>query len=140
MEKLKVVFHVNEPGRWDMTLLNIRRLLLDVGEEAVDIVVMANGPAVTAYTDKDRLAVMKPFSKRGINFLVCRNSIKEICPGGDVCMLDDPKSRICINKKGYIFKDVCIAEDALHSFIKIVPAGITEIIKRQAEGYAYVKP
>jgi intracellular sulfur oxidation DsrE/DsrF family protein len=35
---------------------------------------------------------------------------------------------------------VCINKESLPEFIHIVPAGITEIIRKQAEGYAYVKP
>jgi intracellular sulfur oxidation DsrE/DsrF family protein len=36
--------------------------------------------------------------------------------------------------------DVCMAESSLPSFVEVVPAGITAIIKMQAAGYAYVKP
>ena len=33
-----------------------------------------------------------------------------------------------------------ISEDVLPIFITVVPAGITRIIKKQSEGYSYVKP
>ncbi len=140
MEKYKLLLHVNELRRWDMAFGNMRKLIADVGENAVDIVVLANGPAVTAFTEKQMLADMRDLAIKGVNFLACRNSIKELCPGGEVCMLDDPSSNVCINKKGFVFKDVCMAEESLSPFIKVVPTGITEIVRRQSEGYAYVKP
>jgi intracellular sulfur oxidation DsrE/DsrF family protein len=36
--------------------------------------------------------------------------------------------------------DTCINEEELSSFIELVPAGITAIVKIQSDGYAYVKP
>ncbi len=140
MEQLKVLLHVNNPERWDMAMLNIKRLIEDVGNDAVDIVVVANGPAVIEYTNKNRLSIIESRAKEGVKFYVCRTSIKLICPGGDVCMLDDPVSRVCVTKKGYIFKDICVTEEGLSSFLRVIPAGITEVVRKQHEGYAYVKP
>jgi len=33
-----------------------------------------------------------------------------------------------------------LEEKSLHPFVTVIPAGITEIVKKQAEGYGYVKP
>lgn len=118
MERLKVLFHINELEKWDTALGNMINLLKDVGEEAVDAVVLANGPSVNAYGNDKKLSVMKSLSDRGIRFLACRNSLRKMCSSGDSC----------------------INEDNLPSFIKTVPAGITAIIKIQSDGYAYVKP
>jgi hypothetical protein len=118
MERLKVLFHINELKRWDVVLGNITNLLKDVGEDAVDVIALANGPSVKAYIDDSKLSIMKDLSEKGVKFLACRNSLKKMCSESDVC----------------------INEDDLPSFIKVVPAGITEIIKIQNDGYAYVKP
>ncbi len=118
MERLKVLFHVNEMEKWDTALGNMINLLKDAGEGAVDAVVLANGPSVNAYGNTKKLAVMKELSGKGIRFLACRNSLKKLCSSGDSC----------------------ITEESLPSFIEVVPAGITAIIKIQADGYAYVKP
>ncbi|MBF0345200.1 MAG: DsrE family protein [Nitrospirae bacterium] len=118
MEKLKVIFHVNEPDKWDTALGNVSNLLKDVGNDAVDVKVLANGPSITAFADETKLSVMKELSEKGVIFLACRNSLNKLgCSGS-----------------------VCITTENLPPFINIVPAGITELIKRQAEGYAYVKP
>ncbi len=118
MKRLKVLFHINEIERWDTALGNIINLLKDAGEDAVDAVVLGNGPSINAYGNETKLSVMKGLSERGVRFLACRNSLRKMCSSGDSC----------------------IAEDALSSFIEVVPAGITAIIRIQSDGYAYVKP
>ncbi len=118
MGKLRVLFHVNDPDRWGIAFGNITNLINDVGEDNVDTVVLANGPAVAAYADAEKVETMRGLSERGAKFLVCRNSLKKMCSGGAVC----------------------ISEESLPPFVSVVPAGITEIIKKQHEGYAYVKP
>ncbi len=118
METLKVLFHVSEPDRWKVALGNITNLIKDVGEGNVDVEVLANGPSVSAYVDSELIDIMKGLAEKNVRFVACRNSLKKMCA-------DDI---------------ICIDEDKLPSFIEVVPAGITEIIKKQAEGYAYVKP
>ena len=118
MNRLKVLFHVNEIDRWNVALGNIANLINDVGKDNVDAVVLANGPSVAAYADAEKVETMKGLFEKGIKFLACRNSLKKMCSEGVVC----------------------IKEENLPSFVSVVPAGITEIIKKQHEGYAYVKP
>ncbi len=117
MKQLKVLFHINEVEKWDTALGNITNLLKDVGADAVDVVVIANGPSVNAFIDETKLTVIKELQDKGVKFFTCRNSLKKMCSAG-----------------------VCISEETLPSFIGVVPAGITEIVKLQADGYAYVKP
>lgn len=130
MDRLKVLFHVNEPERWQRTLLNIKNFVKDVGQEHADIEVVANGAAVSAYAERelitgscenstgcgktsgDLLEQMNILAKMGIKFVACRNALRMHS----------------------------IDEKILQSFVRVVPAGITEIVKKQAEGYAYIKP
>ncbi|GAB4414152.1 MAG: DsrE family protein [Thermodesulfovibrionales bacterium] len=118
MGKLRVLFHVNEVDRWDVAIGNIVNLIKDAGVDNVDVVVLANGPSVAAYVDAEKVAAMKGLSEKGAKFFACGNSLKKMCSEGSVC----------------------ISEENLPSFVTVVPAGITEIIKKQHEGYAYVKP
>jgi intracellular sulfur oxidation DsrE/DsrF family protein len=118
MERLKVLFHVNEKEKWTAALGNITNLIKDVGEGSVDVLVLANGPSVAAYADAEKIETMEGLSEKGVKFLACRNSLKKMC-----------SDRV-----------ICIDENNLPPFVGVVPAGITEIIKRQHEGYAYVKP
>ncbi|MFZ5634731.1 MAG: DsrE family protein [Bacillota bacterium] len=130
MDKMKVLFHVNEPERWQRTLLNIINFLNDAGQENVDVEVIANGAAVSAYANKcqikagsetanscgiasgDLLEQINNLTKIGVKFVACRNSLR-------MKSLD---------------------ENMIQSYVTVVSAGITEIVKKQAEGYAYIKP
>ncbi|MBF0339030.1 MAG: DsrE family protein [Nitrospirae bacterium] len=118
MEKLKVIFHVNEPEKWEVALGNVTNLLRDVSPDKVEVRVLANGPSISAFADEARLSAMQGLAEAGVKFLACRNSLNKLgCAG-----------------------DVCINPENLPPYIEVVPAGITELIKRQAEGFAYVKP
>lgn len=118
LKKHRGGFPVNEVELRDVALGNITNLFADAGESAVDVIVLANGQAVAVYADAAKVEKMKSFSDKGVRFLACRNSLRKMCSGGAVC----------------------INEANLPSFVTVVPAGITELIKKQHEGYAYVKP
>jgi intracellular sulfur oxidation DsrE/DsrF family protein len=118
MDRMKVLFHINENEKWKVLLGNVNNLLVDAGAENVDVVVLANGFSVYGYADPDKVAPMQQLSGQGVQFIACRNSLRNMCQEGVACL----------------------KEELLPSFIGIVPTGITEIIRRQREGYAYVKP
>ncbi len=132
MKKVKVLFHLNDPGRWPVALQNVRNFLKDVGQDAADAVVVANGPAVAAYAAGYPAAAresssagascglaggglieqMNELAGQGVKFAACRNSLRM----------------------------QSIEEGALPPFVLVVPAGVTEIARKQADGYAYIKP
>ncbi|GAB4409744.1 MAG: DsrE family protein [Thermodesulfovibrionales bacterium] len=116
MAKLNVLFHINEEDRFEVLLLNITNSLKDAGKEKGDIAVLTNGPSVKAYTDIEMIREMKELSGKGVQFLACRNAINEMCS-----------------------EWACIEEDNCQH-LTIVPVGITEVIRKQRDGYAYVKP
>lgn len=121
---LKTLIHVNEPERWPVAVGNIVNLLNDVGDHNVELVVVSNGAGVKGYISceegsgvcipgaMDFLKKMEELSTRGVKFLACRNALKA-------------------NN---------INEKDLPPFVEVVPAGMTELIKRQSQGYAYIKP
>lgn len=114
METYKVIFHVNELSKWETTLANARNLLADLANEAVEVIVLANGEAVRYYeaesteTNGEKLTAL---SKKGVHFTACNNALKAQK----------------LNK------------EVLFSFVNIVPAGITELVRKQQMGYAYIK-
>ncbi|MBF0565586.1 MAG: DsrE family protein [Nitrospirae bacterium] len=118
MEKLKVIFHVNEAGKWDVAIGNVTNLLNDTGDDAVEPVILANGPSVEAFTNTAQVETMKALASRGVIFLACRNSLKKLCSQSSAC----------------------ISEEFLPKFIRVVPSGVTELVRRQAAGFAYIKP
>jgi len=116
MSKMKVLFHINDPDRWPRVLLNITNFINDAGQDNVAVEVVANGGAVVALTGEkahEKLqGEMNRLAGLGIVFSACRNALR-------MHSLD---------------------EDTLPPFITVVPAGITEIVQKQAEGFAYIKP
>ena len=118
MEKFKVIIHVNEMDRWDVALGNVANLFLSVGDDNVDAIVLGNGNSVVVYEDLQKIKVMSDLSKKGARFRACRNSLNKMKTEGKIS----------------------ITESELPDFVEIVPAGIVEVIRRQHEGYAYVKP
>ena len=131
MDKLKAIFHVNETANWQKTLTNISNFIKDAGAGNVDVEVLANGAAVDIFKNncqvndggcgcvpsgrgkkQDTLPKMHDLAQMGIKIAACRNALKAHA----------------------------IDESKLPSFVTVVPAGITEIVKKQSAGYAYIKP
>ena len=114
---LKAVLHVDEPVKWQLTLANTENLIADVGLENVTLEIIANAAAVKIFgpTESEAASViekMKALSNHNVKIIACRNALRANS----------------------------INEDTLPSYITVVPAGITRIIKKQSEGYSYVKP
>ncbi|MEW6457982.1 MAG: DsrE family protein [Bacillota bacterium] len=126
--RFKVLFHINESDRWQRVLVNITNFLNDAGQGNADIEVVANGEAVSVFRNSclptggggrccgpatgALMEQMKQLSEMGVNFAACRNALKA----------------------------QSIDEGSLPDFVTVVPAGITDIARKQAEGYAYIKP
>lgn len=114
MEEYKVVFHVNELRKWKTTLANANNLLADLANEAVEVIVLANGEAVRYYeaeSSETNGKNLEELSKKGVHFTACNNALKAQK----------------LNK------------EVLFSYVNIVPAGITELVRKQQMGYAYIK-
>ena len=126
---MKLLVHVNEPERWAIAIGNITNFLNDVGDEHASVVVVANGAGVKGYAveaeaygasqgtvcavgQASNLMSMEMLSKRGLTFFACRNALST----------------------------QNMSVESLPDFVQVVPAGMTEMVKRQAEGYAYIKP
>lgn len=117
MTNYKVIFHINESDKWNTILNNVSNLLKAFSKEQVEIIVLANGESVRYYESEpistnDHAQAMKELSEKGVHFVACNNALK--------------------GRK--------IAKDALYPFIETVPAGVQELVIRQHEGYAYIKP
>lgn len=115
MEKIKVIFHMNTLDKWKRGLANVRNLIADLSDSEYDIIMLANGEAVRYYAKNNGesdLEKLLELSKQGVHFKACQNALNG-------------------NK---------LVQDDLHFFIEVVPAGITELVRKQHEGYAYIKP
>ncbi|KAF0227310.1 MAG: hypothetical protein FD133_1282 [Erysipelotrichaceae bacterium] len=116
MDKLKVVFHIDEMTKWKLTLGNVSNLLAALEDQSITIEVVANAEAVLAYVNKpnnaENLDKMDTLIQRKVLFVACNNAL--------IAFQIDPIS--------------------LFTKIQIVKAGVEELVIRQHEGYAYIKP
>ena len=113
--KHKVVFQVSdaEPQKWMLTLNNARNVLDELGEDAVDMEIVVYGPGLGML--KGDSAVAKRVAdalKVGVKVVACENTMKT-------------------QKIGYA--------DMLPN-IGYVSAGVVELMKKQREGFAYIRP
>lgn len=109
---MKVVFHVNELSKWSSVIKNIENLLAIKESEVIAIEVIANGEAVKGYTQADLGIIFhEELVEKGVNLIACQNAL----------------THFDISKKD------------IHSFVKVVPAGVLRLIELQTIGYAYIK-
>lgn len=114
-EHYKVVLQVSDadPAKWNLALNNARNIQTDLGKQNVDIEIVAYGPG---------LGMLKADSKVGdrlaqaldnnIGLMACENTMR--------------------NTK--------VTKADMYSGISYVDAGVVHIMKRQREGWAYVRP
>lgn len=111
----KVVFQVSDadPGKWNLTLNNVNNLMDALGDKNVEIEVVVYGPGI------GMLKFDSPVGDRvneaklaGVQVVACENTMKA--------------------KK-------MTKNDMLDS-IGYVPGGVVEIMKREGEGWAYIRP
>jgi hypothetical protein len=116
MTDYRVVFHLDEAdkARAQLVLNNIKNLIVDLGRKNVEIELIANGQGVLALLETPNLhgKDVERLADLGVRFLACSNSLEALN----------------------------VPEEILLDPIEVVPAGITTLVKRQAEGWAYVRP
>lgn len=111
----RIVIQVSDadPGKWNLALNNARNLQEDVGAANVDIALVAYGPGIGMLKlDAPTNSRVAEAAKSGVKILACENTMR--------------------NMK--------LVKDDMHPAISYVNAGVTEIMKKQAEGWAYLRP
>lgn len=116
MEKYTAIFHIDELSKWKLLLGNVSNLLIAIGNEDILLEVLANSEAVKYYDKNLKLDIdiniMEKLHKKGVKFVACNNALR-----------------------AYKIEKINIM-----NFVSIVPAGVLELVERQKEGYAYIKP
>jgi len=115
MKTYQVVFYIDEPtqGRAEQVLSNIHNLLDDMGNNAIEVELLANGSGVRILTkDGDYVNQIRSLSARGVRFVACAHSLARLN----------------------------LAHADLFQSVDGVPAGVSELVKKQAEGWSYIRP
>lgn len=112
----RVVFHTNRSGKaqHDLLLNNMEHVLDEFGEQHIVIALVAHGDGIDLLLKQTKLPRerLAKLAERGVQLLACNVTMK---------------------RQG-------IAPEDLHSFVQIIPSANAELIRRQAEGWAYIRP
>lgn len=114
--KYKVLFHIDENKKWKLLLANVSNLLDAIDGKSYNVKVVANAEAVKYYDPSQNLDrdvnAMKELKAKGVEFIACNNALRT-------------------HK---------IEKSHIINLVTIVPAGVLELVERQSQGYAYIKP
>lgn len=118
---IKGVFDINQEERWTILSKNLKNVVKGIKElsEEYQLEVVIMGTAVNG--------VRKDFKEA--EGLVTLDELKELVEDGVVFV-------VCNNT----MKKFDLKKEDLYDFIKIVPAGVIELMLKQQEGYSYIKP
>jgi intracellular sulfur oxidation DsrE/DsrF family protein len=116
MVRYRVLFHLDEGSnfRLKLTLSNIQNLLNDLGDEQLQIECVVNGAGVKLFQHfiGSSHAAIETLTDRGIQFVVCEHSLA-------------------------LFE---LSKDDMLSAVGFVSSGVGELVKKQTEGWVYLKP
>lgn len=102
-----------EAQRWNMALNNIRNLQSELGAANVEVELVAYGPGINMLkADATTANRISDAIKSGVKIVACENSLKAMK----------------------------VTRDDMHDQIGYVPAGVVEIMRKQQEGWAYLRP
>ena len=114
-DKYKVVIQVsdNDPAKWRLALSNARNVQADLGKDNVQIEIVAYGPGLEMLKAESKAAAgLAQALDNNVVLLACVNTMENT---------KTPKSD-------------------MYGGISYVQAGVTHIMKRQKEGWAYIRP
>src|ERR1700754_3538554 len=112
---VRVVVQVSEadPARWNLVLNNVKNLQDDLGADKVTIEIVAYGPGIGMLKfDAPTNSRVSEAIKAGVAVNACENTMRA--------------------QK--------LERADMHPNVTYVPAGVTEIVRRQQEGWAYLRP
>jgi uncharacterized protein len=112
---IHVVFQVSDDDakKWNLALNNVKNIQQEVGASNVDIEVVAYGPGVNMLKFESTVTErVDEAIKAGVKIVACENTMKSLK----------------------------LSKTDMMSSISYVPAGVIEIIRKQNEGYAYIRP
>jgi len=113
VKRYRAVFHLTETERANLALNNVGNLLAELGEDHVEAEVVANSDGVKALLKTGPYGDrVGELAARGVRFVLCSRSIKAM--------------KLEVGE----FLDQ----------VEVVPTGTGEVVKKQADGWAYVRP
>jgi intracellular sulfur oxidation DsrE/DsrF family protein len=116
MNRYRVLVHLDESNHARVTLVlnNIDNLIADLGQGNVDVELVANGGGVNALLSgsNEQAGHIAMLAARGVRFAACANSLHHLN----------------------------LSPEALLAEVDVVPSGVGELVKKQTEGWSYLRP
>jgi uncharacterized protein len=113
--KQRVIFQVsdNDPEKWKLALSNALNVQMDLGKNNVEIEIMAYGPGLPMLGAESKVADrLAQALDNNVALIACENTMQT----------------------------TKVSRDDMYYGIKYVQAGVTHLMKRQQEGWAYIRP
>lgn len=111
----KVVFQVSDadPGKWSLALNNARNVQQELGKDQTTVEIVAYGPGIgmLKFDSASGKRVAEALAA-GVTVVACQNTMRSLQ----------------------------LSPDDMLPSIGYVPAGVVELMLRQKEGYAYIRP
>ena len=114
-ERMRVVIQVsdNDPAKWNLALNNANNVLQDLGKDKVAVEIVAYGPGLNMLKGDAKVAPrLAQALDHSIGLIACENTMR--------------------NTK--------TTKADMYSGIAYVDAGVVHLMKRQREGWAYIRP
>ncbi len=103
----------NNPAIWNLALNNAENVQEALGKDNVNIEIVAYGPGLNMLKfDSEAAPRVKKAEASGVALMAC----------------------------GTTMKKMKVTEKDLAAGVKVVPGGVIEIMNKQREGWAYIKP
>ena len=114
-EPAKVVIQVsdNDVAKWNLALNNAKNIQKDLGKDNVNMAIVAFGPGIGMLkADAEVANRVAEAAESGVKVLACQNTMR--------------------NQK--------LNKEDMHGSIGYVPSGVVELMQRQHQGFAYLRP
>lgn len=114
-ERHKVVLQVSDadPAKWNLALNNARNVQEDLGKANVDVEIVAYGPGLGMLKSESKVADrLAQALDNNVGLMACENTMR--------------------NTK--------VGKADMYGGISYVDAGVVHLMKRQREGWAYIRP
>ncbi|MGH7051751.1 MAG: DsrE family protein [Acetobacteraceae bacterium] len=106
----------NDQARWNLALNNAQNMLDDMGDDKIQIVIVAYGPGLRMFLAESPVATrIASLDAEGVEFDACHNTMENMA-----------------KKLGHL--------PALVPQAVIVPSGVIRIVQLEAHGFSYLKP
>lgn len=114
-DKSKMVIQVssNDAATWNLALNNAKNVQKDVGKDNVELEIVAYGPGINMLKAESEVSNrVNEAIDSGVQVMACENTMRNLKLG----------------------------KEDMNAKVGYVPSGVVEIMRRQQQGYTYLRP